>query len=309
MMSICLRIYLCVYESYANERLRKLKKGFKYFRNMVYTEYQRITHNEKKEENKKTITHRIRATCISNSGKVREHNEDNFCFRKYVMPMKHQSLEEPYEFEVEIEDYVRMGLFDGMGGESAGEVASYVAASKFLELEDEIIPTGINLNKLCNELNSCVCEAGKIGKYNQIGTTASFMVFEPSQVWICNLGDSPIYRYRDKKLVLLSQMHTNQKILERMGITNRKPGLTQFLGISDVDFRVEPYITVKDLMESDIYLMCSDGLTDMVSEEEIANVLQLEWDIKEKQKKLLDMALEAGGTDNITIILATIGGI
>ncbi len=282
-------------------------QSFKCFRNRLNGEHQRMKQNVGKVEKKNRSIYYIQATCTSNSGKVREHNEDNFCFQKHIMPMEHQSLEEPYEFETELEDYVCMALFDGMGGESAGEMASYVAASKFLEMEDEIIPTGINLNELCTNLNSFVCNAGIVGRYHQIGTTASIIIFETSRIWICNLGDSPIYRYRAGELEMLSQMHTNREALERMGITNRKPGLTQFLGISESDFRVEPYITVKDLKENDIFLMCSDGLTDMVPEDKIAEVLGREWDVHKKQKRLLDMALEAGGGDNITIILVRIG--
>ena len=84
---------------------------------------------------------------------------------------------------------------------------------------------------------------------------------------------------------------------------NKKPGLIQYLGMDPEEILLEPTIHCSDLQKGDTYLLCSDGLTDMVTEADIASLLNKAADAEEATTGLVDMALENGGKDNITAIV------
>ncbi len=251
----------------------------------------------------------IRMAATTHTGKVREANEDNFLFEGRYMPRDHQSLNEIYTSEKEVSDGVMAALFDGMGGETAGELASYTAAASLADLEKqkELISQP---EELVRRLNHTVCAQGKAEKISQMGSTAIICRISGEEKedssWIMNLGDSPAYVFSNGELRLLTHAHTNAEFLQKCGITNRKPGLTQFLGIPEEEFQIEPYVRHFSPQDQEQYLMCSDGLTDMVTEEEIQTILAKKITVKEKVDNLLTLALDRGGRDNITIILCEI---
>jgi len=88
------------------------------------------------------------------------------------------------------------------------------------------------------------------------------------------------------------------------GVTDKKPPLTQNLGIPESEFVIQPYIAVGAYSIGDIYLICSDGLTDMVSDNEIQATLKMGSTLAESANVLINKALDSGGYDNITIILS-----
>lgn len=249
----------------------------------------------------------IRAVCLSDSGKIRAHNEDNFMFRGYYLPQNHQSMDDAYVLYQPLKGCSAFAVFDGMGGMRGGELASYTAAAQLAECGHGISPTEEDLTELVRHINREVYQAGDRQQYREIGTTLSMLVFENETVWVCNLGDSPIYRFRQGELKQLGEAHTNAEELKRMGITDRKPGLTQFLGISEEEFIVEPFISHMEVKQKDLYLLCSDGLTDMVSEEELCKLLSKKKNLPEKAELLIQKALEHGGRDNVTVLLIEMG--
>ena len=95
-------------------------------------------------------------------------------------------------------------------------------------------------------------------------------------------------------------------VLKEQGITGRKPGLTQFLGIEEEEYQIDPQISVTETREGDLYLLCSDGLTDMCSEEEIVEILSRDEAVAACVEELTDRALKHGGRDNITVILCRV---
>jgi protein phosphatase len=126
------------------------------------------------------------------------------------------------------------------------------------------------------------------------------IIFGEKDIYTCNLGDSKIYRCDNKNLTQISKDHV-------IDIFNdRKPPLSQFLGIPESEFIIEPYITHGAYNDGDLYLICSDGLTDMISENMIKNILAENKDVKICVDILLEKALANGGTDNITVILCKI---
>ena len=199
-------------------------------------------------------------------------------------------------------------VFDGMGGGDFGEVASYTAAKtarEYLAVEQHINPCDItpSLTEMCNVINQAVYQAGMNLGSDQTGSTLVGLYFHAGQVWICNLGDSRGYLLRGGRLLQISQDHTDAAFMQENGITGRKPYLTQYLGIDPDEMMIEPYIKSYYLQEGDTFLICSDGVTDMVEEQEICRILAHNEDVGDCVDLLIQAALDGGGKDNITAIV------
>ena len=259
-----------------------------------------------KKNNFMKKNYKINMACYSHTGFIRAHNEDNFSFDGNFMDEEHQSMDEVMLVETASCDNPSAALFDGMGGESAGEKASFAAAKTFTKLSEGRIWDRDNMIFVMHEMNEAVCREKMAGRYGSIGCTAAVIAFSEGKLFCANLGDSPIYQYSKRKLSQLSVHHTNEALLRAQGITNRKPGLTQFLGIEEEEYIIEPHIIELKLKSKDLYLLCSDGLTDMCSEEEITEILDKKDSLKIKTRQLAEAALNHGGRDNITIILCQI---
>lgn len=259
-----------------------------------------IWNREKKEK-----SFQIHMCCFNHTGKVRMKNEDNFLFQGMYLPQDHITMQTPLLWTTDSEKNPLLAVFDGMGGENAGELASYTAAKAMAELGQATFYSKENLTDALLQLNRSVCDISRERRLGQIGTTVTLFAFQRNDVWIANLGDSPAFQFRGGKLTRISYAHTNERFLAAQGI-QRKPALTQFLGIEEDEFVQEPYIDRLELAKGDIYLLCSDGLTDMVSEEEIGNVLENSKSVEKAQEILVNTALKYGGRDNITVILCKI---
>lgn len=246
--------------------------------------------------------YKMEAACISHMGCIRENNEDNFYFQNSFLDMEHGTMKEAIRDSFSTERIKSVAVFDGMGGENAGETASYVAAQTFSEVcrIQNISKSGFK--KIIDTLNIKVCKKAEEEKLGQIGTTITALFFDRDYVYIINLGDSPAFILRNNKLKLISEKHTNEEFLKLSNMKNKRPALTQFLGIPKKEMLLEPYIAGMELQIGDLFLICSDGLTDMVPEEEIQRILAENSHTEDMVMKLLEEALSCGGRDNITII-------
>lgn len=244
----------------------------------------------------------IEMACISHKGKVRDNNEDNFYFQNNILDMEHGSMSEALTDTVTAEEIRTVAVFDGMGGENAGEAASYTAAEKFREICKIPRIDKSALLRIIETLNSQICEKAKMDNLGQIGTTATMLFFHTEYAYLMNVGDSPAYILRGGRLKLISEKHTDEKMLKLSGIKNRKPALTQFLGMPREEILLDPYIVGIGTREGDVFLICSDGLTDMVPELEIQKILKQQGEPSRMVQALLEQALLAGGKDNVTII-------
>lgn len=251
----------------------------------------------------------IIASCISNRGNVRENNEDNLYFDGRYLEQNHDGLSRTVTIQSLTEHAAVFAVFDGMGGECCGEVASYLAASEFhrcvLEEASRMRPEAF-LTAACEQMNERICSEAENRGARGMGTTAAILLFQKNLVYACNLGDSPIFRVRDGVLSPVYEEHTNRLFLQEQGITKRKPALTQCLGIPRDEMIIQPYLVVNEMAEGDQYLICSDGLTDMVTQDEIRDILMEEISSEECINKLLDQVWERGARDNITIILCRV---
>lgn len=247
----------------------------------------------------------IRAVCICHQGNIRTNNEDNFYFAGGYLKEKNNGLQKIISLNKEFSNAICFAVFDGMGGEACGEKAAYIAAKSFAGIvsSQEGGICGQWLVEACMKMNEEVCAESQKHDYVRMGSTAAIIGFERENAYICNLGDSKIFIFGNNKLEQLSYDHTDARILNENGIKARKPSLTQHLGIHPSEMILEPYYRELETHSGDKYLICSDGLTDMVSLNEVQKMLSESGTLENAVLTLQQKALENGGKDNITIIL------
>ena len=243
------------------------------------------------------MSYAVSYCCVSHTGRVRSLNQDSFVVGS-LCSFKDCSDGELISGRSTVDRALLLGVFDGLGGEEYGEIASSIAASCATEAMAErgAVP---DLLQLCHRMNGEICEYASSNRISSMGTTAAMLVFTKSGVSLANIGDSRIYRYRDRTLSQLSRDHVS------FAVRGMKPPLYQNLGIPPDEMIIDPYLIETDCRVGDIYLICSDGLTDMVSDERISELIS-DNSPRESAEVLLNSALAAGGKDNITLILCKI---
>lgn len=251
------------------------------------------------------MSYQIEYAYTCHMGKVRTNNEDNFWCCGESLAAENQGTNEVRSGRVRQESMPLLAVFDGMGGESYGEIAAYLAAEACGRFYSEN-KTGIKRNpeqfleQCCYSMNRAVCEYSRENRVRSMGTTAAMIGFGRDSVFACNLGDSRIYFSRDGQFEQISADHVITG-----GFFGKAP-LTQYVGIPEDSMALEPFI-MEDICDVGTrYLICSDGMTDMLSDGEIADILTREISVKEAVEILLERALKKGGRDNVTIILCEI---
>ena len=250
----------------------------------------------------------IEAACGCNKGRIRKNNEDNFFFDGKCLEAENDGLKNPAYIDSPMKRGLCYAVFDGMGGENFGEIASFAAARKMQQTErtlgDYLISEKKYLNRLSVSLNEAVLQAKREQCTDRMGTTMVALYFSGRYVYVCNIGDSRAYRLRDEEFLQISEDHVEH----RPGREHKKAPLTQHLGIDPEDMLIEPYIAKGEVKKGDMYLLCSDGLTDMLSNLEISCLMHDSECVDECVERLIQAALEKGGRDNITVIVCRITG-
>ncbi len=250
----------------------------------------------------------ISAACSSHIGKKRSNNEDNFFFLGQMMPPGKNgtgAIVSVADLHVQNSYFAVM---DGMGGYEYGELASSTAAETakvFFDNPRNLNPCDItpSLCNLCTQMNDHVLKLGKNLGVNRIGTTLVSLFFHCNQVWMCNIGDSRAFLLRDGKLNQLSKDHNDMELLRQCGLYGRKPHLTQYIGLDPDELTLRPYVKSLYPQKMDRYLLCSDGLTDMVPLDQLSFLMALRESPESCVSLLVDEALKCGGNDNITVIV------
>lgn len=238
-------------------------------------------------------------------GRVRMNNEDNFWCCGDSLEAENIGTKGVLEGKEYLFRAPLLAVFDGMGGESCGEMAAYLAADacgRYYHSQKQYLqrkPESFFLN-VCQKMNEEVCEYCRQQRIHSMGTTVAMIGFSKNSAYVCNLGDSRIYQWENGELTQLSIDHVFSR--GRFG----KPPLTQFLGIPEEQMMLEPEIMKSPLEDGIKFLLCSDGLTDMVEQEKICEILSSQKDVKSSVEALKESALEAGGKDNITILLCEV---
>lgn len=244
------------------------------------------------------------AACLCNIGKIRRNNEDNFFFDGRCLPETNEGLKHPVSMVHTLRKEICVAVFDGMGGENFGEAASFAAADEMQrttrKLKDYFFPEKRFLKDMCTKLNDVVLERARELCTSRMGSTMVALYFSHGYVYACNLGDSRAYRLRQGEFLQISEDHVEK----REG--KKKTPLTQHLGIEPEEYLIEPYIAKGELQVGDQYLICSDGLTDMLTNLEIDEILTSTPTTEDCVQQLVDAALEKGGKDNVTVIVCRI---
>ncbi len=244
-------------------------------------------------------------SAITDKGKIRSNNEDNFSLDGLYLPENTKNMKKPLQLQKGMAEKVLLAIFDGIGGNSYGEKASYVAAKAMEEqyslIEGSKVENEAFYVQTCRKMNQEVCKLQK--EYcSNMGTTVSSLFWNNGTLTVCNAGDSPIFMLKEGKLIRIYEEHTNRKLYEKLMI-DRKPELTQNIGINEEEMIICPYIHTIELEGINSFLISSDGLTDMVTDKRIEEILLMDSAQEEKISLLLNEALQNGGRDNITIIL------
>jgi len=227
---------------------------------------------------------------VTDAGRRRRRNEDSF-------------VVEPPLFVVA----------DGMGGAQAGEVASRLAAAAFREFHeaDELEPEA-RLAATVQEANRRIYErAQQDTEVSGMGTTITAALAGDESIAIGHVGDSRAYRVRGRQLEQLTEDHSLVADLIRSGRLTpeeaeshpQRSVITRALG-TDPEVDVDTFTLEAEA--GDVFLLCSDGLTSMVTDDEILSLLDASGDLERAGKALVKAANKSGGEDNITVVLFTL---
>ena len=210
-------------------------------------------------------------------------------------------------------------LADGMGGYNAGEIASGMACAFIKsEMGRWLSQAGKNANakevkralEICvqNANHSIFNAANSNPQYTGMGTTLVVGVFQPNRLMLGHIGDSRCYRLRGSDFQQITKDHSLLQeqidaglITPEQALTSSNKNLvTRALGVEDA---VLLDVTEHRVEEGDIYMMCSDGLSDMVRDHLIADIILAHSSLEEKGRQLIAAANEGGGRDNISVVL------
>jgi protein phosphatase len=251
---------------------------------------------------------RALAAGLSDVGLQREHNEDSF---------------------VVLKEYDLFVVADGMGGHRAGDVASKIATETISEFfrttanEDVTWPFHFdtNLSEEENRLLTGIRVANRqiferstrSREYHGMGTTVVGAMFSPKKqrMYIGHVGDSRCYRVREGQIQQLTRDHSliNDYLLAMPDLTDEQKSelpknvITRALGMQD---HVVVDLQHDDPKQGDVYVLCSDGLSGMVSDDDMRQIVGSTSDIRDACRRLIQRANERGGEDNITAVLIKI---
>lgn len=236
---------------------------------------------------------------LTDKGKIRAKNED-FCS------------------SAEVEGYTLLILADGMGGANSGEVASTKAIETVMEHLDNDLLRRLSLPEIPHTLIRIIDETNRLlfdlsnsdCIYSGMGTTLEICIIKDSTAYIAHIGDSRVYKVTSSGEILqLTKDHSLVEYMIDAGKLTREEAvnhpqrnvITKAIGTAPT---IEADILTHVLEDGDVLLVCSDGLTNMVSEQDIAAVVSSDIPFNDRAFKLVEMANDAGGTDNISVILA-----
>lgn len=229
---------------------------------------------------------------------------------------KERKVNEDYYYASKPDEELQLYILaDGMGGYNAGEVASSMAVKAAKEYIEKNFKGNNSNNEQIKELltkameyaNKVVYEKSiNVKEMQGMGTTLEITIIYNNNIYIGHIGDSRVYRIREKAIQKLTKDHSYVQTLIEDGTINEEEAfyhpkrnmLTKALGCTE---EAEPDIYVEDIKENDIILISSDGLTNMVRENEVLEIITKEG--KNSANALVEKANENGGYDNITVIV------
>jgi protein phosphatase len=264
-------------------------------------------------------------TCgLTDRGRTRPRNEDQFLIAVMTKALQIRQTSLPRsKMEYSDERGFLFIVADGMGGHQAGELASALAVSHlekfvlntlkwFLHFRGAEGQTVLSdFHAALQQADAQICkEAAQRPEWWGMGTTLTMAYCLHRDLFIAHVGDSRCYLFRGGELHQLTHDHTLVQEMVRRGVIAPEEGhrhhlrhvITNVLGSKEPG--VMPEVHKAQLEAGDVMLLCSDGLTEMVPDDEIASVLNQEADVRPACERLIALANDKGGKDNITAIVA-----
>ena len=255
------------------------------------------------------------AAVCSDVGSLRKNNEDNFnLFGSSLHNNDYYGRYSP-ERSIVVDKGV-VAVFDGMGGELYGEIASMIA-SKYIDIyRDALVSlSGDAFLEYFRAANDAICKKISEGKA-RMGSTAALVAINNGYCTIGNIGDSRIYLLSSGKLTQLSEDHTmaaqmvraNLMRAEDAKMNRRRHYLTQHLGMFSDETVIQPHLREKiALHPGDRLLLCSDGVTDALSDSDLLTLLSQETSCEKMVGGIVDSAINGGASDNVTALVIKVG--
>ncbi len=237
----------------------------------------------------------LRTGSSTDTGKTRKRNEDAYL--------------------VELSEKIKkLAVADGMGGHQGGHVASRLALEIIdgFKIEEETFKA--DMEKAIYQANEKVMARAKADSdLEGMGTTVTFLGINGNRGLVAHVGDSRLYLFRDGNLQRITRDHSLVEEMVRQGkLTSEEaekhPQRNVLLQALGVEKNIEIEFYDLSLCTGDLFLLCTDGLTGLVSEEEIQNELKGNEDLQELADRLVKLANDRGGHDNITVVLCAYDG-
>lgn len=255
----------------------------------------------------------IKAALRSGMGRVRHNNEDAYYFNGSFHSLDSMDIEAKEKTYVPLEGSL-FAVCDGIGGQNNGELASYNAVSRMNDLQNQLRGRDFNtvIQNWVNGTSISVRQASSEG-----GCTLALLYFQANALRIAHIGDSRIYRFHEGILTQLTQDHSKVQMLVSAGVLSPQEAkthpqrhvITRYLGMNSDMVACEATIgRPLPLINGEKYIICSDGVSDMLDDIEIQDYVEKTPDIEQCAETIYQAALNAGGRDNTTIILMEIEG-
>ena len=236
------------------------------------------------------------------TGRVRSQNED------MVLVDNRFIREDTYQTQIVLgrEDRMMIAVADGMGGHNRGDIASNDTLRN-LHYFFYDIPSCLNVNDFneamagwLESINNYIASKGRADEqYKGMGTTLVGLAYYNNDFYSLNCGDSRLYRFRNHQLV---QLTTDHSLSNLVGDEKRTNVITNCIGGGSKSSFIDMVTMTNDIMSDDVYLLCTDGLTDMLSDKAISELLEGKADAN----TLCSAAIEAGGIDNVSCCVISI---
>ena len=263
---------------------------------------------------------------ISHQGLVRESNQDSYLVMKFGRSL--ENLLTNLDEELFEQDYFMSGygmlVADGMGGMAGGDVASRMALSKLIELIVETSDWTLALQRQSDvttvlermterflQIDEFLRkEANNDHTLKGMGTTLTVAGALGNNLIVGHVGDSRAYLFRGNDLKQLTTDHTLAQALIDAGVANRDDPASRSMrhvltaAIGSLGDEVDPQVQRFELRVGDRLLLCTDGLTEMVDDPTIVQILLEAQSAQSACQQLVDLSLAGGGTDNVTVVLA-----
>lgn len=266
----------------------------------------------------------LKAVCLTQAGK-RETHEDNFFLNGEILPPECQrQIERTRCLFCQFADVPTRGCFavsDGMGGQNAGDVASRICVEHLAGLQRQVqgvadIEEAVDMAQYefaC--INEDVCRISRQDvRFSGMGATLVLLVICGARCAVLHVGDSRAYQFDGDSLIQLTRDHTEGQRMLDIGLLTRKElegfssrkHLNRYVGYNARDCILQPDVCYP-AMERGMIMLCSDGITDVLTDDKMRDILSSELDLEAAGRRIMAQAAEVGGADNATLVLIPIG--